>query len=390
MLPDRPPVPRTEQEWARVRRAKLQVLARDPMEVHPADFPQVRPEVLASWRRSMLAGVDPEATGYKVEREVRPHSRLAAAASPIMERLGDQIGELNAWAFLTDADCRLLLAVIGDFPQARRIRRQNIEPGTTFAEDVMGTNGLGCARETGRAFVISGAEHFRTDTELITTTGVLIRDPFTRRQVGTLGAHCLRGDGTAAMLPLVVELGRAIEAELAASRTDGERVLFDAFRAAERRYRGTVMAISRRLCVVSTRARALVREADEEPLRRLAAESGTRRRTVRRRLSSGVTVAIQVVPVEAPRGDYAAILVLSPVAGQASPTPAEPGEAEAASSAPGKGRPPAGGLDELRAAERGVLLRALRECGGDRNAMAARLGVSRATVYRKLKRHDLR
>jgi sigma-54 dependent transcriptional regulator, acetoin dehydrogenase operon transcriptional activator AcoR len=32
---------------------------------------------------------------------------------------------------------------------------------------------------------------------------------------------------------------------------------------------------------------------------------------------------------------------------------------------------------------------ALREAGGDRNAVAARLGISRATVYRKLKRYQL-
>ncbi|WP_346054020.1 helix-turn-helix domain-containing protein [Amycolatopsis dongchuanensis] len=47
-------------------------------------------------------------------------------------------------------------------------------------------------------------------------------------------------------------------------------------------------------------------------------------------------------------------------------------------------------LDEVRAAERRVLLAALRETGGDRAATAARLGISRATLYRRLKRYQLR
>lgn len=311
--PAGPPVPRTAAEWARVRRAKLAVLARDPFSVRPADFPAVRPEVVASWRRSMLAGVDPEARDYVGGGEFRSGGRLAAVARPIMNRLRDEISDLDCWGFLADGACRLLTWVVGDFPEAERLHRQNLRPGMCFAEDVMGTNGLGCAHEVQQAFIISGTEHFRHDTEILTTTGVMIRDPFTERYVGTLGAHCLREYGSPALLPLVVEIGRNIEAQLLASRTDGEREFFDAFSAAQRRYRRPVVAVSRRVCVVTTRARALVHEADEELLRRLAEESGARGRTVRRALSSGVSVAIQILPVPQPKGEYAAVLVLRPV-----------------------------------------------------------------------------
>jgi transcriptional regulator of acetoin/glycerol metabolism len=308
-----PPIPRTAAAWGRVRAAKLDVLSRDPHSVDPLGYPEVRPDVVASWRRSMIAGVDPEARHYTVDDEFQPGTRLAAVAQPIMERLKDEISDLNCWGFLADRGCRLLTVVVGDFPQAVRVHRQNLRPGMCFGEDVNGTNGMGCAHETQRAFIISGAEHFRTDTEIITTTGVIIRDPFTKRYVGTLGAHCLREYTTAALLPLVVEIGRSIEAQLLASRTDGEREFFDAFSAAQRRYRGPVIGVSKRLCVVSTRARALVREADEELLRRLVEESGSHEQTVRRQLSSGTTVAIQILPVPQPKGEFAAVLALQPV-----------------------------------------------------------------------------
>ncbi|GAA5162720.1 hypothetical protein [Amycolatopsis dongchuanensis] len=303
-----PSVPRTSAEWARVREAKLDVLSRDPFAVDPADYPEVRPEVVASWRRSMLAGVDPAAREYVFDADFRPRTRLAAVAQPIMDRLSDEIADLGSWGFLADRACRLLTVVVGDFPEAGRVHRQNLRPGLSFAEELMGTNGLGCAHETQQAFIISGTEHFRTDTEIITTTGVILRDPFTRRYVGTLGAHCLREYSTTALLPLVAEIGRSIEAQLLASRTDGEREFFDAFSAAQRRHRGPVVGVSSRLCVVSTRARALVHEADEELLRRLAEES----RGGRVRLSSGVTVTIDVEPVPQPRGEFAAVLALRP------------------------------------------------------------------------------
>jgi transcriptional regulator of acetoin/glycerol metabolism len=313
-----PRVPRTTAEWDRVREAKHDVLSRDPLSVDPADYTDVRPEVVASWRRSMLAGVDPGAREYVLDEEFQPRTRLAAVAQPIMDRLRDEIADLGSWGFLADRACRLLTVVVGDFPTANRVHRQNLRAGMTFAEDVMGTNGMGCAHETQQPFIISGTEHFRADTEILTTTGVIIRDPFTKRHVGTFGAHCLREYGSAALLPLVVEIGRSIEAQLE-RRADGERELFDAYSAAARRHRGLVVAVSRRLSVVSTQARTLVREADEELLRRLADEAGERARTVRRRLSSGVTADIQVLPVRQPRGEFAAVLVLEPVETQGGP-----------------------------------------------------------------------
>lgn len=226
------PIPRTAADWRRVREVKLEVLARDPFSVDPAQYPGVRPEVVASWRRSMLAGVDPGARTYVVDEEFRPRTRLAAVAQPVLHRLEDEISDLNSWGFLADRACRLLTLVVGDFPQAGRVHRQRLCPGMSFGEDVMGTNGLGCAHETQQAFVISGTEHFRADSEILTTTGVIIRDPFTKRYAGTLGVHCMREYGTAALLPLVVEIGRSIEARLLGSRSDGERELFGAFSAA--------------------------------------------------------------------------------------------------------------------------------------------------------------
>lgn len=43
-------------------------------------------------------------------------------------------------------------------------------------------------------------------------------------------------------------------------------------------------------------------------------------------------------------------------------------------------------LSGLERAERQMLLTALRDAGGDREAAARDLGISRATIYRKLKR----
>nr|WP_240974821.1 helix-turn-helix domain-containing protein [Arthrobacter sp. SF27] len=289
-------------------------MKQDARRIDPADFPDVRSEVVMSWKRSMLAGVDPWDAEIPFDQDFTPKSRLAQVAQPILNRLEDQISDLSSWGFITDRACRLLTVVVGDSPQAKRLRQVDLRPGLCFAEDAIGTNGIGCAHEEQKAFIVSGTEHFRMNTEILTTTGVMIRDPYTKRYVGTLGVHCRREYGSAALLPLVTEIARSMETQLLASRADGERVFFDVFLRTQRRFRGPAVGITRSLYLANTQAREIVREADEDLLRRLAEEASVRSRprTVRRRLSSGHAVTIQIVPVEQVRGDFAAVLTLEP------------------------------------------------------------------------------
>lgn len=307
-------VPSTAAEWDRVHESKLEVLKQEARRVDPADFPDVRSEVVMSWKRSMLAGVDPWDAEIPFDQDFTPKSRLARVAQPILNRLEDQISDLSSWGFITDRACRLLTVVVGDSPQAKRLRQVDLRPGLCFAEDAIGTNGIGCAHEEQKAFIISGTEHFRMNTEILTTTGVMIRDPYTKRYVGTLGVHCRREYGSAALLALVTEIARSMETQLLVSRADGERVFFDVFLRTQRRFRGPAVGITKSLYLANTPAREIVREADEDLLRRLAEEASVRSRprTVRRRLSSGHAVTIQIVPVEQARGDFAAVLTLEP------------------------------------------------------------------------------
>lgn len=306
--------PTTERDWKRVREIKHQVLTQDPKLLVPEDYPEVRAEVLLSWKRSMLYDVDPTATDIPLDK-YSPQSRLAQVAQPIMNRLEDQISDLRAWGFLTDRSCRLLTVVVGDSLQAKEPANDGLRPGRCFLEEHIGTNGIGVAHERQQATLISGSEHFREDAGILTTTGVIIRDPFTKRFVGTLGLHSYREYNLPAVLPWVIEIGRSIETQLASSRADSERALFEQFLRIQRRFRGAVIAISKNLYLANSQARGIVADADEELLRRIAEECSVRpySGTIHRRTSSGLTIAIRVTPVEQARRHFAAVLALEPV-----------------------------------------------------------------------------
>jgi transcriptional regulator of acetoin/glycerol metabolism len=57
--------------------------------------------------------------------------------------------------------------------------------------------------------------------------------------------------------------------------------------------------------------------------------------------------------------------------------------------APGPGAEPAVTVNPLRAAERAALVRVIAECHGNMTRVAAQLGMSRNTLYRRMKRHSI-
>lgn len=304
--------PRSEAEFAHVRAAKRRALARDPMSWRVADFPEVREEILMSWKRSALAGVDPQTTEFPRDPGFASSSRLSQVAQPIMDRLADQISDLSAWGFLVDRGCRLLTAAVGDAMQAQVTSKFDALPGRCFTEELIGTNGIGCAHELQRTFVVAGPEHFRRSDEVLTTVGVVIRDPFTHRQVGTLGIACRHQYASAATVPLAEEFGRAIETQLGSARSDVERAAFDEFLRLSSRSRGAVVVVGPDLFVANGRGRELVHDADHDMLTRLAEEwLGTAPgREVRRQLSSGATVRITLTPIGNRMSGYAAVMNL--------------------------------------------------------------------------------
>lgn len=308
--------PRSEREFRAVQAAKERALEEDPMAIDPARYPAVRPEVVMSWKRSLLAGVDPSATEFPHDPGFSSSSRLSQVAQPIMERLADEISDLSSWGFLVDRGCRLLTAGVGDAMQAHVTSKFDAVPGRCFSEDLIGTNGIGCAHELQQPFVIAGPEHFRESDEVLTTVGVVIRDPFTKRQVGTLGIACRHQYASAATVPLAVEFGRSIEVQLGTTRSDVERAIFEAFLQLCSRSRAAVVAVGTDLFIANDKGRELVGGADQEMLRRLAEESlgargGTR---IRRQLSSGRQVFVEITPIGNRRSGHGAVLSLQEAA----------------------------------------------------------------------------
>jgi transcriptional regulator of acetoin/glycerol metabolism len=138
-----------------------------------------------------------------------------------------------------------------------------IRPGSLLAEDVIGTNAVGCAVEEGRPFVVAGPEHYRRNLRRLSTAAVVVRHPVSRVVRGVLALACPAEDENTLMLALVEEAAAGIEARMADDIARQERLLLDRFLQATRRSAGAVVCLNRDLLISNTVAGPLVGPADQ-------------------------------------------------------------------------------------------------------------------------------
>lgn len=296
-----------------------------------------RSALAASWRRSMtLHGLDPEDRG-RAETLTEQQLRLAREAMEPMARAAE--GTLDRlFLAVGEAGCCVLLCDAQGVPIERRgaagddevFRRWGLWPGAVWSEAVEGTNAIGTALTERRPLTIHRDQHFHSRNTGLSCISHPLHDPW-GRLVGVLDVSSARADhATELMLGLiaatVADAARAIEAQAFRQAFAEARIVL-AGETAERNA-SALLAVDRDdLVVGATRAARLALSITDE---RIA-------------------------------GQLAASEVLGA------------GSVEA----------------DLLEAERGAVRRALALNGGNVSAAARALGVSRATLHRKLHRLGL-
>ncbi len=282
-----------------------------------------------------LYGLDPEDGGraqtlteaqfLEARQAMEPMTR---AAQGVLDRLFLAVGDTGCCILLTNAD-GVPLERRGAAADDEIFRRWGLWPGAIWSEAVEGTNGIGTALAEHRPLTIHRDQHFHTRNTALSCTSHPIHDHL-GRLAGLLDVSSCRADATAGVLGLiaaaVADAARAIEAQTFRQAFSQARIVL-AGDAVERNA-AALLAVDRDdLVIGATRAARLALSITDE---RIAAQ-----------------------------------LAASEVLG-------------------------AGCVEtELLEAERGAVRRALARSGGNVSAAARALGVSRATLHRKLHRLGL-
>jgi len=292
--------------------------------------------VAASWCRSSRfhqldpAGTRPPLRLTEVElgRGREQAAPLLQAARPVMDRLYHAVGATGCCVLLADQD---------GVPVDRRgaaaddaiFESWGLWTGAIWSEAYEGTNGIGTCLVERRPLTIDRDQHFFTRNTLLSCTASPIYDQ-DARLVGVLDVSSCRADRTEAFADLITlavgEAARRIEADLFRAAFPKARIVL--VPAPDRQGGGLLAVDADDLVIGATRA---------------------------------ARACLGLAPDRAFRPMPAADLLCGPDAA----------------------------LEQLGDVERGVLQRALLRAQGNVSAAAKALGVSRATLHRKLKRFGL-
>ncbi|AZO43468.1 sigma-54-dependent Fis family transcriptional regulator [Mesorhizobium sp. M7D.F.Ca.US.005.01.1.1] len=312
---------------------------------HHSDFIQAsiasndaaRSALVASWRRSLtLHGLDPaerQAPRRLTEGELRQARQrmepLRRAADASLDRLYMAVGGVGCCVLLADSE-GIPVDRRGAVADDDTFDEWGLWTGTVWSEDSEGTNGIGTCLADQRALTIHRDQHFFARNTLLSCTTAPIFD-HEGNLAAALDVSSCRSDLTEGFVNLIAiavgDAARRIEAENFRLAFSNARIL---------------------LAPVAERSAGALIAVDADDLVVGATRSA--------RLALGITQQTLVKGLPA-----ADILGGS-----------------------------AGAAEDLGEAERGVVQRAIARAEGNVSAAANNLGISRATLHRKLARFGIR
>ncbi|HLH27358.1 MAG TPA: hypothetical protein VKW77_00500, partial [Acidimicrobiales bacterium] len=217
-------------------------------------------------------------------REIDPEDRLLRTARPVLGRLAAAVAGTRMTILLADRRGWLLDRRAGDRSLNARLDRLSVAPGFLYAEDIVGTNGVGTAAEDRRPTWVLGGEHYAEWLRWLTCVGVPITNPITGRLEGILDVTCRFEDTSPLMLPLVLEGVRDIQRRLYEDASERDRAPLEHFLTVARRTNRPVVAVNEQTIIANVPAARLLGPEDHALLWAQAEETLAGGRGIRRQL----------------------------------------------------------------------------------------------------------
>jgi len=253
------PPPQTSRD--RLAEARVRFLTAEAV-----DQTVVRKPILASWRRSRYAHVAADHIDLRYLHEPDLETTLARAADPVLRRLREQLDGQPISIILTDADGLVLARLTADHDLERALDSVMLAPGFSYAEERVGTNGIGTALEAGGPAHVFGHEHYAEHLEQFGCAGVPIHDPVSGKTVGVIDLTCWRKDADPLMISLVKATADQITQALVTASSSRDIDLLQEYMRACRRTGGIVLALGNDVVMLNDHARRLLDPGDQDAL----------------------------------------------------------------------------------------------------------------------------
>jgi sigma-54 dependent transcriptional regulator, acetoin dehydrogenase operon transcriptional activator AcoR len=241
-----------------LHRAREQFLS-----VGSLDADNLGPGVLDSWRRSRDLHVHLDRVDLPFVREPNTDSPLVHAAAPVLRRVADDLATQAVSVILTSADGVVLERVCSDARMMRALDSVRLSRGYSYAEEFVGTNGIGTSLETGRPTYIRGAEHYMGTLGRLACAGAPIRDAITGRVVGVIDLTCWASQANPLLFALANSARSQIEDRLNAPTSEHETALLETYLRQSHRFPLGVLAIGGDVVLMNPYLRQVLDAGDQ-------------------------------------------------------------------------------------------------------------------------------
>jgi transcriptional regulator of acetoin/glycerol metabolism len=320
MKPSEAPLP-SPASADRLARARERFLTYD--RVSPGE---VRETILASWYRSREWQVAADRVSLSYTGDPDLETPLARSAVPVMRNLHEHLDGQPISIILTDAAGVVLHRLTADRDLERHLDGVLLAPGFSYAENKVGTNGIGTALEGGQPAHVFGHEHYAEDLEDLACAGVPVHDPLSGKTIGAIDLTCWRKDADALLVALAKTTADQISAALMTRTSARECALLHEYLRACRHSNGIVLALAPDMVMMNDIARQVLFPADQAALLGHAAEvlGRPQRGTAVITLPSGSRARLQCRAVMEGR-EASGVILVKLIEPATQPAPRQPG-----------------------------------------------------------------
>jgi transcriptional regulator of acetoin/glycerol metabolism len=316
-----------------------------------------RSEILDSWRRSRQNGIDPDRLELS-HVDIDGDTPLTRIGVQVLRKMADlSVGNSTSLA-LADDDGTVTWRWDSERSVARCLDHVDFGPGSRVSEPSAGTNGIGLAN----------ANNFKQPWHTWACAAAPILHPITRRIVGYVNLACRADEANHLLVVAVRALVSGVETAMGEAASARQRRMLDAHLSLSASAPGAVVTIDRHTMIVADSASDL--DLDRAELWDRVQESGFSATE----LAINAELSARVYPVSPGRPNDGVTLVVHR---------GVPRDLTAATPTPQLN------LTPLEVAERRVIADALSQSGNNKTEAALRLGLSRGTLYSRMRRYHL-
>jgi transcriptional regulator of acetoin/glycerol metabolism len=224
---------------------------------------RVRDTILASWWRSRRWNVAADHIDLSYTGDPDLDTSLTRSAMPVLRSLREHLESQPISVILTDASGVVLSRLAAERELDRHLDSVQLAPGFSYAEETVGTNGIGTALEGGRPMHVFGHEHYAENLEDLACAGVPIRHPISGVTLGAVDLTCWRKDADRLLITLAKTTADQITQALLTDSNAREFELLQEYLRACRRSAGIVLAFNKEVMMMNEQARQVLDPSDQ-------------------------------------------------------------------------------------------------------------------------------